>query len=158
MTPCQRTYGKCGHSWRDKIANHVIKRKGCPICEKEFDVLFPQLLLMYYAKMKGINIELNTDDEIGIPLEVYFPEFDIAFMIKDQASQLEIKKQELIKYLCSKNNIHLFEINREESKTRIARKIKEMLQSENIFIYTKNTLDVAELKRRYVSWKNGDLV
>ena len=80
-------HGRCGHSWRDKIANHVIKYKGCPICEKEYNILFPQLLLMYYSKMKGLKIKLNSDDEVGLPLDAYFPELDIAFMFSKQKNQ-----------------------------------------------------------------------
>ena len=148
-------HGKCGHSWRDKIANHVIKHKGCPICEEEFDTLFPQLLLMYYAKMKGINIKLNTDDEIGIPLDTYFPEFGIAFMISEQANPSEAKKQELIRYLCSKNNIKLFEVDRGWSKTKMLHRILDAFQSFNVFICSDSIDDVKEVKNRYISWRKS---
>ena len=106
-----------------------------------------------YAKMKGINIKLNTDDEIGIPIEAYFPELEIAFMIKEQTNLSETKRQELIRYLCSKNNIKLFEVDRRWSKTKMLHRILDAFQSFNVFICSDSIDDVKEVKNRYISWR-----
>ncbi len=62
---------KCslGHSWKAKIYERTVEEKGCPVCEQEYRSVFPQLAVSYYAGKKGLQVRLNTDTEIGLPLK-----------------------------------------------------------------------------------------
>ena len=52
-----------------------------------------------------------------------------------------------------KSHIELFELDQENSKEKIIQNIKTAFKSVNVFIYTKNTHDMAIVKSRYISWK-----
>ena len=50
----RKVWWKCrlGHSWRGKISERAIEGKGCRECEKEYQSVFPQLAVSYYAAKK----------------------------------------------------------------------------------------------------------
>ena len=54
---------KCslGHSWKAKVAERTIEEKGCKVCEKDYLTVFPKLAVMYYAAMKHIKVQTDTD-------------------------------------------------------------------------------------------------
>jgi hypothetical protein len=47
--------------------------KGCRICEQEYLLLFPALVVSYYSNRKGLKAELGSDRLLGVPLETYIP-------------------------------------------------------------------------------------
>ena len=53
----RKVWWKCrlGHSWRGKISERAIEGKGCRECEKEYQSVFPQLAVSYYAAKKEIG-------------------------------------------------------------------------------------------------------
>ena len=93
---------KCslGHSWRAKIYERTVEEKGCPVCEQEYRSVFPQLAVSYYAGKKGLQVRLNTDTEIGLPLETYIVNEGLAIEAKDLSEEKERLKSEFIMSLC----------------------------------------------------------
>ena len=71
----KRAWWKCryGHSWSMKINERTVLEKGCRECKQEYRSLFPAFAISYYAKMKGLKIELGSDRLLGIPIDVYIP-------------------------------------------------------------------------------------
>ena len=71
---------KCrfGHSCKAKVFDRAIEHKICPSCEKEFNLVFPQLIVSYYARRIGREVILNDEELIGIPLETLIPEERVA--------------------------------------------------------------------------------
>ena len=74
-TSAKRAWWKCrhGHSWSMKINERTILNKGCRICEQEYLLLFPALVVSYYSNRKGLKAELGSDRLLGVPLETYIP-------------------------------------------------------------------------------------
>ena len=74
-TSAKRAWWKCrhGHSWSTKINERTILNKGCRICEQEYLLLFPALVVSYYSNRKGLKAELGSDRLLGVPLETYIP-------------------------------------------------------------------------------------
>ena len=104
--------GSCGHSWRGKIADRIFRGQGCTQCDKEFQGILPYLAVLYYAREHGIQVVMGEQRVIGVPLDLYFPEFRAAmiFSRKEQYSQEGQKAEQVKDYLCKRNNIRMVRI------------------------------------------------
>ena len=64
---------KFGHTWKEKICRRTIEGHGCPICDKEFARVLPQLLTVLYCGRLGLKVKIKatvhrekTPDEIEL--------------------------------------------------------------------------------------------
>lgn len=107
---------KCslGHSWRAKIYERTIEEKGCPVCEQEYPSIFPQLVVSYYAGKKGLQVRLNTDIEIGLPLETYIVNERLAI----ESKVLSEEKERLKAYICRKQGIKLLKLPSRQTREK----------------------------------------
>lgn len=144
---------KCslGHSWRAKIYECTVEEKGCPVCEQEYRSVFPQLAVSYYAGKKGLQVRLNTDIEIGLPLETYIVNERLAI----EAKVLSEEKERLKAYICRKQGIKLLKLpyNADEGEIEYIRKIKKTYQSVHIFIASDDEKDTAIIRKRFQEWR-----
>lgn len=144
---------KCslGHSWKAKIYEHTIEEMGCPVCEQEYRSVFPQLAVSYYAGKKGLQVRLNTDIEIGLPLETYIVNERLAI----EAKVLSEEKERLKAYICRKQGIKLLKLpyKANEGEIEYIRKIKKAYQSVHIFIASDDEKDAAIIKKRFKEWR-----
>lgn len=140
---------KCslGHSWKAKIYERTVEEKGCPVCEQEYRSVFPQLAVSYYAGKKGLQVRLNTDTEIGLPLETYIVNERLAIESKD----LSEEKERLKAYICRKQGIKLLKLpyKANEGEIEYIRKIKKAYQSVHIFIASDDEKDAAIIRKRF---------
>ena len=124
---------KCayGHQWKARIRDRAIDGLGCSVCEKEFHELVPQLLIILYAGRQGMKPIINSDAEIGIPLEAYIPELGLAIESSGATRAGAVKD-----YICSKRHIKLIRIphNKDMKETAYAREIKKAFQKAHIYI------------------------
>lgn len=162
LTPDTVTYGsnrqvwwKCGfgHSWRGKISERAIEGKGCRECEKEYQSVFPQLAVSYYAAKKGLKVLLNSDATIGIPMEIYIPEERVA--VESFAGTQEIDS--LKEYLCKQRGIKFVKIlyRANDSEIDFAINIKKLFRSIHIFIFSDVDDDVMFIKKRFDEWRKN---
>ena len=144
---------KCslGHSWRAKIYERTVEEKGCPICEQEYRSVFPQLAVSYYAGKKGLQVRLNTDTEIGLPLETYIVNEGLAI----ESKNLSEEKERLKAYICRKQGIKLLKLpyKTNEGEIEYIRKIKKAYQSVHIFIASDDEKDAAIIRKRFQEWR-----
>ena len=93
-TSAKRAWWKCrhGHSWSMKINERTILNKGCRICEQEYLLLFPALVVSYYSNKKGLKAELGSDRLLGVPLETYIPSEKLAIESGSADENIEIMK------------------------------------------------------------------
>ena len=93
-TSAKRAWWKCrhGHSWSTKINERTILNKGCRICEQEYLLLFPALVVSYYSNKKGLKAELGSDRLLGVPLETYIPSEKLAIESGSADENIEIMK------------------------------------------------------------------
>lgn len=140
----------CGHSWKAKINERVIEGKDCPICESEYQSVFPQLAVNFYARMKGLKVILNFDELIGLPLDAYIPEEKLVIEWVYENKDIEIIKE----HLCKQRNIKLIRVPyKKESEREFALKIKQVLQSVHIFISSDVEADVSFIRQRFYEWR-----
>ena len=144
---------KCslGHSWKAKIYERTVEEKGCPVCEQEYRSVFPQLAVSYYAGKKGLQVRLNTDTEIGLPLETYIVNEGLAI----ESKNLSEKKERLKAYICRKQGIKLLKLpyKANEGEIEYIRKIKKAYQSVHIFIASDDEKDAAIIRKRFQEWR-----
>lgn len=144
---------KCslGHSWKAKIYERTVEERGCPVCEQEYHSVFPQLAVSYYAARKGLQVRLNTDAEIGLPLEVYIVNEGLAI----ESKNLSEEKERLKAYICRKQGIKLLKLpyKANEGEIEYIRKIKKAYQSVHIFIASDDEKDAAIIRKRFQEWR-----
>lgn len=146
---------KCslGHSWKAKISERAIEEKGCTVCEKDYLTVFPKLAVMFYAAMKHIKVQFDTDKVIGIPLEMYVPEENAAIETVGGTEEIETLKA----YLCRKREIKLIKIPYTvgSSEADFAEKIKKAFRSIHIFITSNEDEDIAFIRQRFFEWRKA---
>ena len=144
---------KCslGHSWKAKVAEKTIEEKGCKVCEKDYLTVFPKLAVMYYAAMKHIKVQIDTDKIIGIPLEMYLPEEKAAIETVSRTEKIEILKS----HLCRKREIKLIKIpyTLNGNEADFAEKVKKAFRSLHIFITSNEDEDIAFIRQRFFEWR-----
>ena len=144
---------KCslGHSWKAKIYERTVEEKGCSVCEQEYRSVFPQLAVSYYAGKKGLQVRLNTDTEIGLPLETYIVNEGLAI----ESKNLSEEKERLKAYICRKQGIKLLKLpyKANEGEIEYIRKIKKAYQSVHIFTASDDEKDAAIIRKRFQEWR-----
>ena len=113
--------GKCGFEYR-AVVDARVKGLKCPACKetirkreaklKKMTYRMKKKALAYYSKIADGYVRFNDDEQIGIPLEVYFSEkrsaIEIEYGLKHQG---RYPKRELAKnWLCINSGIKLFRI------------------------------------------------
>lgn len=144
---------KCpiGHSWKAKINERAIEGKECRVCEKEYQSVFPQLVVSYYAAKKGLKVLLGLTDFIGLPLEIYMPEEGLAIETTVGTEEIELIKEHLCKQRSIRRRILPYKGNGNEAE--YAEKIKKEFQSIHIFISSDTEKDVAFIRHRFFEWR-----
>lgn len=146
---------KCtnGHSWKAKICERTIEEKGCTECEREFQSVFPQLAVSFYAHTKGLKTILNSDKIIGLSLETYIPEECLAIESKNKNENIEVVKE----HLCKARNIKLIKLpyGARETEAEYAIKLKQALRKVHIFVSSDVNEDVVIIRKRFFDWRNS---
>lgn len=151
----QKVWWKCsnGHSWKAKICERTIEEKVCTVCESEYQSVFPQLTISFYAHMKGLQTMLNSDTAIGLPLETYIPEEKLAIESGYGTDDIEIVKE----HICKARGIILIKLpyKTSETETEYAPKLKQILRNVHIFISSDVDEDVAFIRQRFYEWRKS---
>ncbi len=151
----QSVWWRCsfGHSWKAKISERAIEGQGCKVCEKEYLTAFPKLTVMFYAGMKQISVQTNSDEIIGIPLEIYIPDEKVAIETYNESEQIEVLKE----HLCKKRNIKLLKVPYKigNDETEFASKVKKALRNVHIFITSNEVQDTAFIRQRFFEWRRN---
>lgn len=144
---------KCsiGHSWKAKINERTMEGRECRVCEKEYQSVFPQLVVSYYAAKKGLGVVLGSTDYIGLPMEAYIPEEKLAVESASGTEEMERIKD----HLCQQRNIRRVIVPYKENgdEAEYARKIKKVFQCVHIFISSDTEEDVAFIRQRFFEWR-----
>lgn len=127
---------KCnrGHSWRDKIVDHVIGKSVCYYCESEFQRMVPQMLISLYAKRYGLSVAFNDESAIGFQLDVFIPDISLAFSFLSTNSKKEHDIQFVVEQLCKDNNIQICRIPSKVSFTSLNEIVKKAFAQNHIYI------------------------
>ena len=144
---------KCpvGHTWKAKIYERAIEGRTCRVCEKEYQSVFPQLVVSYYAAKKGLKVLLNSSDYIGLPLQTYIPEERLAVETVVGTEKIELVKEHLCRQRSIRRVVVPYKENGDEAE--YARKIKKAFQGVHIFLSSDAEEDVSFIRRRFFEWR-----
>ena len=142
---------KRGHSWRDKIANHVSGHSVCHYCEAAFRDVVPELLIMLYARSKGLEVILNDETAIGFSLDAYLPEISLAFSFLYKGTRLEHDTQFVIDQLCKMRCIRHVRISPQYTSDKYCAEIKKTFRESCIYINSDNDDDLKAIRKAYFS-------
>ena len=144
---------KCrfGHSCKAKVSERTLEHMICPVCEKEYQAVFPQLIISYYAKQIGLRVVLNDEKLIGMPIETLIPEERFAI----EAFEGNEKTERVKKHLCSSAGIDLIKApyKKNDSELEYAERIKGIYKRKNLYIKSDTESDVVFVRKRYFEWK-----
>lgn len=145
---------KCslGHSWKATISDRTVEGTGCKVCEAEYQSVFPQLAIKFYAEKRGLSAVLNSDKILGVPIDVYIPEERIALCVKRETDMIESVRAHLCKQRGIKYNVIPYRKN--EHETEYLYRILKEFQSVHIYIATDIEKDAAYIKQKFFEWRN----
>ncbi len=143
----------CGHTWKDKIFNRAVEHTGCIYCESELLNCLPQLLVMQYASRYDLEIRIDDEDTIGVPMDVYIPELNLAFVFPYKGTETERNTGMVIDHLCSKRGIHCEYIQAKQEPEDLCLAIKQGFSKAHLFITSDNRMDIALVRGRFLRWR-----
>ncbi len=108
-----KVWWKCeeGHSWKATVANKV-SGSGCPRCNIENVNSFCEQAVYYYIK-QAFPEAVNSDNHIGMELDIYIPSINVAIEYDGEAwhtSEKKVKIDEKKNKLCVEKQITLIRI------------------------------------------------
>ena len=112
----------CGYEWK-AVINTRVNGSGCPECrrkEREENRLycnrkeereFKINAVAFYAAKAGLEFKIDSDELIGVPLDIYFPELRAAVIFsKPLEAGFRIRRERAINWLCLKSGVKLYRI------------------------------------------------
>lgn len=148
---------KCpqGHSWKARIADRTTDCAQCSECEKEYQSVFPELLITLYAKRNSFNVVLHSDKYVGLPIDILIPELRLGIDC-GLATNSELKTARDIKsFICSKNNIRYVELPYRGNEDQYVSEIKKLYRQMKIYITTDTQSDIAVIRTRFEKWRKS---
>lgn len=145
---------KCasGHSWRAKISDRTFEGKGCHLCEREFQTIFPQLLVMLYAVRNGLKVDLDTDHIIGLHLDAYIPELRLA--IEVEATTVTEQRYQMVKeHICECNRIRYVKVKHSLDLIKTVQAIKGAFRKCHTFFASNDDEDIDLLRKKFLNWR-----
>ena len=131
-----------------------MEERECRVCEKEYQSVFPQLVVSYYAAKKGLGVVLGSADYIGLPMEAYIPEEKLAVESASGTEEMERLKDHLCRQRSIRRVIVPYQENGDEAE--YAHKIKKAFQCVHIFISSDTEEDVAFIRQRFFEWRRQE--
>ena len=147
----KRVWWRCrfGHHWSMKVSDRTVLRKGCIYCEQDFIVTLPSLAAVYYASKLKLQVIIEDDSLIGLPIEAYIPEARLAIdVISKKTSESEIA-QAWKRHLCKARGITLAEIRTDQKmdSIRLLSAVKKAFQKRSLFIQSEEETDLETIHR-----------
>ena len=144
--------GRCGHEWKDKVANRTIGGAGCIYCEGAFQKNLARLIVTLYAGRLKHKVLIKSDKAIGVPMDVYLPGLSLAFVFPYKGTERESAELNVIQHLCKNAQITVAIIEHTEPE-KICNEIKRAFALVHTYINSDNETDIAFCRERFMQWQ-----
>ena len=121
-----------GHSWNSIIYMSTLEGMTCTECERQFRCYALRLMALYCARSMGLDILIDSDELIGVPLEVYIPEIGLALEMKERGTHLQ-KEQDAKAYMLKAQRITYITIERTKDMGKLADQVIHLFRRKNVF-------------------------
>ena len=131
----KRAWWKCshGHSWNSIIYMRTLEGLTCTACEKEFRQYALRLMVLYCARMMGLDVKVDSDEEIGAVLETYIPEIGLAIEMNAHGRHLQAE-QVVKQHMLSQRGIEYIILEQTKDMKRLAEEIVYAFKCTNIHL------------------------
>lgn len=142
--------GSDGETLMDTLPS-VVDIEGNILCEEEFRMAFPQLLLSLYARRLGVQVINDGEELTGLPLENYIPDLRIAI----ETAERQKEEAKVKGYICEKRGIRYVwvPLRRKDSLSEYAQRVKLALQKVHVYFPSDEEQDVELLRRLFDDWR-----
>lgn len=130
---------------------------GCKVCEEEFKLTLPQLLIMLYCREAGFTLRLDDEKMLGILMDAYIPELNLAFSVVGKGTKTEIKTAEVLSHLCSKRHISHEVVSSQSESEQVCFAIKRGFRNAHYYIHSDNCRDVERAREAFWRLRNNSL-
>ena len=113
--------------------------------------VLPQLLVMRYCGERGLKYKLNDESITGISMDVYVPEAQLAFIVKDRDSKSFQETLMIVRHQCTKKGVQLVEIKL-CSPQEIRVEIVQAFAKAHIYIASDEE-DITFARERFFAWR-----
>ena len=90
-------------------------------------------MVMYCAKLMGLDVKVDSDEIIGIPLETYIPEIGMAIEYKETGLHLQ-NEQSVKKHMLSMQGIRYITLKKTNDMKLLAEEVIEVFREFNLFL------------------------
>lgn len=139
---------KCphGHKWKAKVYERTIESVTCRKCEAEFLRFLPKLLFMYYLQPLKIQVVRSTSESLGITLDVFIPELQLAIDEKRE----ELKNKQKIKwYMLKMNGFDYYLFPRYKQAIDIVYQVRNILKKKHLYFDTNPESDIKICREKF---------
>ncbi len=148
---------KCpyGHSWKARVADRTTGCAKCSECEKEFQSVFPELLITLYAKRNDCQVDLHSDKYVGLPIDVVIPALRVGIDCTENTNAELRAAREIKSHICQKNGIRYMELPFHGNKESYALEIKKAFRQMKILITSDTGEDIEVVRARFTKWRKS---
>ena len=104
--------------------------------------------------MKGLNVELASEDRLGVQIDAYIPELSLAIIVVDRETKEERAISLIAQDLCEKRGILLKRISVRNSPENICVEVKRAFQSANLYLITDGSEDIETVREKFYLMKS----
>lgn len=127
----------------------------CSQCEKEYQSVFPELLIALYAKRNDCSVVLHSDELVGLPIDVVIPSLRVGIDCT-YARNAELKAAKEIKqHICQKNGIQFFALPYQGNEEKYADEVKKAFRQMRVFVSSDTHSDIELVRRRFEQWRES---
>lgn len=141
------------HSWKEKIIERAVEGATCKQCEEEFQSVFPELLITMYAKKNGYDVVLRSGTAVGLPIDVYIPELQLAIDTVKPTNDEGRRSETIKQFICGKQNIQYNLVPYKKDEEKYAMEIRKLFRRNYIFIKSDIQKDIDLIRKRFAKWR-----
>ena len=145
---------KFGHTWKEKICRRTVEGLGCPICDKEFARVLPQLLTVLYCGRLGLKVKINDSSIFGLPIDAYIPDLKLAMLARTANTKAENDGALVLRHQCKLRESLLAEIPITTSED-ICLSVKRGFSLAHVYIPSDGERDIDIARNRFFAWRSN---
>lgn len=110
----RKVWWRCekGHEWKCPVDQRTLRGTGCPICNKEYHVSFPEKAIAFYLSSVCNELQENYRPDFmnRKELDMYLPEFNLAVEYDGEYAHKKVERDIQKDSICEKAGIYVIHI------------------------------------------------
>ena len=141
-----------GHQWQASVSARTIDKVTCSKCEEDFLQFLPKLLFMFYLHHKGIKVVRNTDQALGLPVDILVPQLRFGC---DEKRRRYTSDQKVKRYMLEEAGYDYFLLPRCNSANEAINVVRGVLLRKHIHVDTNPEDDIRICRERFEIYRQN---